>query len=76
MLIRAGYDISFETEVPTPMLAMLSIHPSRHKDLRTPHRIVDRARRADLRLSSTASATSARALTVPAGRPDAVTAIS
>ncbi len=39
MLIRAGYDISFDTEVPTPMMALLSIHPSRHKDLRTPHRI-------------------------------------
>lgn len=40
MLIRAGYDIAFETEKPTPMLAMLSIHPSRNKDLRTAKRIV------------------------------------
>ncbi len=40
MLIRAGYDIRFDTEVPTPMMAMLSIHPSRHKDLMTPQRIV------------------------------------
>lgn len=40
MLIRAGYDIAFEADAPTPMLAMLSIHPSRHKDLRTLHRIV------------------------------------
>ena len=39
MLIRAGYDISFTAETPTPMMAMLSVHPSRHKDLRTPHRI-------------------------------------
>jgi transglutaminase-like putative cysteine protease len=39
MLIRAGYDIGFETELPTPMVATLSIHPSRNKDLRTPHRI-------------------------------------
>jgi hypothetical protein len=39
MLIRAGYDISFAAAVPTPMMAMLSVHPSRHKDLRTPHRI-------------------------------------
>ncbi|WP_419808759.1 transglutaminase-like domain-containing protein [Sphingomonas sp.] len=39
MLIRAGYDISFSAETPTPMMAMLSVHPSRHKDLRTPHRI-------------------------------------
>lgn len=39
MLIRAGYDIRFETDTPTPMLALLSVHPSRHHDLRTPHRI-------------------------------------
>lgn len=39
MLIRAGYDIAFETEKPTPMLATLSVHPSRNKDLRTPQRI-------------------------------------
>ena len=39
MLIRAGYDISFTTVVPTPLMAMLSIHPSRNKDLRTTHRI-------------------------------------
>lgn len=40
MLIKAGYDIRFETEVATPMLAMLSVHPSRNKDLRTAQRIV------------------------------------
>ncbi|CAN5132850.1 transglutaminase family protein [soil metagenome] len=40
MLIRAGYDIRFETDTPTPMLALLSLHPSRNHDLRTPHRIV------------------------------------
>jgi transglutaminase-like putative cysteine protease len=40
MLIRAGYDIRFDTEVPTPLMALLSIHPSRHKDLTTPQRIV------------------------------------
>ena len=40
MLIRAGYDIRFETEVATPMMAMLSLHPSRNKDLVTSHRIV------------------------------------
>ena len=39
MLIRAGYDIRFETETPTPLLAMLSVHPSRNKDLVKPHRI-------------------------------------
>jgi len=36
MLIRAGYEIRFETTQPTPMLAQLSVHPSRSKDLRTP----------------------------------------
>jgi transglutaminase-like putative cysteine protease len=40
MLIRAGYDLHFSAEQPVPLLAMLSIHPSRNKDLITPHRIV------------------------------------
>jgi transglutaminase-like putative cysteine protease len=39
MLIRAGYEIRYEAAAPTPMMAMLSIHPSRNQDLRTPHRI-------------------------------------
>ncbi|WP_380880008.1 transglutaminase [Sphingomonas sp. DBB INV C78] len=39
MLIRAGYEIRFEAEASTAMLAMLSIHPSRNKDLQSPHRI-------------------------------------
>lgn len=39
MLIRAGYRITFSTDVPTPMIAMLSIRPSRMLDLQTPHRI-------------------------------------
>ncbi|WP_293882193.1 transglutaminase family protein [Sphingomonas sp.] len=39
MLIRAGYEIRFEASLSTPMMAMLSIHPSRNKDLATPHRI-------------------------------------
>ena len=40
MLIKAGYSIRYETETPTPMMAMLSVHPSRLKHIRTPHRIV------------------------------------
>jgi transglutaminase-like putative cysteine protease len=40
MLIRAGYDIHFNADTPTAMMAMLSVHPSRFRDLRTPHRIV------------------------------------
>jgi transglutaminase-like putative cysteine protease len=39
MLIRAGYDIGFLTEQRVPMLATLSIHASRNKDLRTAQRI-------------------------------------
>ena len=39
MLIRAGYEIRYDAEMATPMMAMLSIHPSRNKDLVTPHRI-------------------------------------
>lgn len=40
MLIRAGYEIRFECTAPTPMLAMLSVHPSRNRDLVTTHRIL------------------------------------
>lgn len=34
MLIRTGYDIVFEYPVPTPVLAMLYIHPSRTASIR------------------------------------------
>ena len=40
MLIHAGYQITFEAQTPAAMLALLSVHPSRNKDLRTPQRIV------------------------------------
>ena len=39
MQIRAGYEIEYECPQPTPMLLVLSIHPSRFADLSTPHRI-------------------------------------
>ena len=39
MLIRAGYEISYECAQSTPMLLVLTIHPSRTRDLRSPHRI-------------------------------------
>lgn len=39
MLIRAGYDIAFTCDKSVPMLAHLSIHASRNKDLRTPQRL-------------------------------------
>jgi transglutaminase-like putative cysteine protease len=36
MKIRAGYEISYECPQPTPMILMLSVHPSRNADLVTP----------------------------------------
>jgi transglutaminase-like putative cysteine protease len=39
MQIRAGYELIYECPEPTPMLLMLSVHPSRVRDLVTPHRI-------------------------------------
>jgi hypothetical protein len=35
MQIRAGYEISYDCPQPTPMIAMLSVHPSRIADLLT-----------------------------------------
>jgi len=37
--IRAGYDIAFNCYQEVPMLLLLSVHPSRHSDLLTKHRI-------------------------------------
>jgi transglutaminase-like putative cysteine protease len=46
MFIRAGYEISLECETTTPMMALLSVHPSRSSDIRSPAPIViDRAAR-------------------------------
>ncbi|GJD50689.1 hypothetical protein OPKNFCMD_3434 [Methylobacterium crusticola] len=39
MKIRTGYAITFESPNPTPMLLMLSVHPSRAGDLLTSHEI-------------------------------------
>ncbi len=39
MKIRAGYDIAFQCYQETPMVLMLSVHPSRQPDLLTEHRI-------------------------------------
>ncbi|WP_068084815.1 transglutaminase-like domain-containing protein [Novosphingobium rosa] len=39
MLIRAGYEMAFEADLATPMLAALSVHPSRNRDLRSVQRI-------------------------------------
>ena len=34
MLIRIGYDIRFDLDVPAPVVAMLSVHPSRRQERR------------------------------------------
>ena len=39
MLIRLGYDIHFDIPAPVPMVALLSVHPSRRHDLREPDRL-------------------------------------
>jgi transglutaminase-like putative cysteine protease len=39
MLIRAGFEIAYDCPQPTPMLLVLSVHPSRMPDLVGPHRI-------------------------------------
>jgi transglutaminase-like putative cysteine protease len=39
MKIRTGFEISYESSQPTPMVLMLSVHPSRFHDLVTPQMI-------------------------------------
>jgi len=39
MKIHAGYEIAYQCPQPTPMILMLSVHPSRAADLLTPDRI-------------------------------------
>ncbi|MFM9850790.1 MAG: transglutaminase-like domain-containing protein [Hyphomicrobiaceae bacterium] len=39
MQIRTGYEIAYECPQATPMILMLTVHPSRQHDLATPHRI-------------------------------------
>lgn len=40
MIIRIGFDIRFEVPIPTPMVLMLFIHPSRRGDLRLEEKLV------------------------------------
>jgi transglutaminase-like putative cysteine protease len=40
MRIRIGYEIAFESFSATPMILMLSVHPSRLEDLLEPHGII------------------------------------
>jgi hypothetical protein len=39
MRIRIGYDLAFSGSMPTPIILMLSVHPSRLENLSEPHRI-------------------------------------
>lgn len=39
MIIRAGYDIAFHCQQATPMVLMLSVHPSRQRDLVSEDRV-------------------------------------
>jgi transglutaminase-like putative cysteine protease len=39
VIIRAGYDIAYHCQQATPMVLMLSVHPSRQADLLSEHRI-------------------------------------
>jgi transglutaminase-like putative cysteine protease len=39
MQIRAGYEIAYDCPQPTPVVLMLSVHPTRLPDLATPQRI-------------------------------------
>ena len=39
MLIRIGYDVVFDLPAPTPMLLLLSVHPSRFASLRGPEQL-------------------------------------
>lgn len=39
MQIRAGYEIAYDCPQPTPMVLMLSVHPSRLPDVIGPHRM-------------------------------------
>ena len=39
MQIRAGYELVYECPQPTPMLLVLSVHPSRMQDVLGPHQL-------------------------------------
>jgi hypothetical protein len=40
MRIRAGYDIAFAVTQPTSMILMLTVHPSRAKDVLTSQKLL------------------------------------
>jgi hypothetical protein len=37
VIIRAGYDIAFDCLQNVPMVLLLTVHPSRQRDILTPH---------------------------------------
>jgi transglutaminase-like putative cysteine protease len=37
--IQTGFELRFDSSQPTPMILMLTLHPSRHRDLASPHRL-------------------------------------
>src|SRR5215212_4852841 len=39
MLIKAGCEIAYDCPAPTPMLLVLSLHPTRVPDLKTPQQL-------------------------------------
>ena len=39
MLIRLGYDIRFDIAAPVPMIALLTVHPSRRHALQEPDQV-------------------------------------
>ena len=39
MIIRAGYDIAFDCYQEVPMVVLLSVHPSRQKNLLSEHKL-------------------------------------
>ena len=49
MKIRAGYDIAFTMPQPTPMILMLTVHPSRAKDLLTEQKLLTITNNSSLR---------------------------
>ncbi len=67
MLIRAGYDISLHCEAVTPMIAFLSVHPSRADDIRSPSRVHCSAGASPARTFSDQFGNLCTRTTVPAG---------
>src|ERR1700742_1277002 len=39
MLLQLGYEIEFELPAPTPIVALLNVHPTRVGDLRAPDEV-------------------------------------